>query len=91
MKYRFILNEQKQSLNLKSKARTVSTLRIPLWLNPALNRGIQRYGNMEKYLNLLLKRYRFLFYSDFFQPSENPKTEYQKRGEKYVTRKFRPE
>lgn len=91
MKYQFILNEQLQSLNLKSKSKTVSTLRVPLYLSSTLNQGIKRNGNLEKYLWVLLKRYRFLFYSDFFQPSENPKTEYQKRGEEYITRKFRPE
>ncbi|MCX7997646.1 MAG: DUF1564 domain-containing protein [Leptospiraceae bacterium] len=91
MKYQFILNEQLQSLNLKSKSKTVSTLRVPLYLSSTLNQGLKRHGNLEKYLWVLLKRYRFLFYSNFFQPSENPKTEYQKRGEEYITRKFRPE
>lgn len=91
MKYQFILNEQLQSLNLKSKSKTVSTLRIPIWLNYVLDKGIAKHGNLEKYLGILLKRYRFLFYSNFFPPSENPKTKYQKRGEEYVTRKFRPE
>ncbi|MCX8000063.1 MAG: DUF1564 domain-containing protein [Leptospiraceae bacterium] len=91
MKYQFILNEQKQSLSIKSKSKTVSTLRFPIWLNHVVRKGITRHGNLEKYLGVLLKRYRFLFYSNFFEPSENPKTEYQKRGENYVTRKFRPE
>lgn len=91
MKYKFFLNEKKQNLNLKSKPKTVSTLRVPIWLNSTLKKGIERYGNLPKYLNLLLKRYRFLLYSDYFSPSENPKTEYQKRGQPYVTHKFRPE
>ncbi len=91
MKYTFILNQPIQKLELKSRSKTVSTLRIPIWLNVALERAIARHGNLEKYLSLLLKRYRFLFYANYFQASENPKTEYQKRGEKYVTKKFRPE
>ncbi|MCX7998586.1 MAG: hypothetical protein N3A69_06475, partial [Leptospiraceae bacterium] len=84
MKYQFILNEQTQSLNIKSKRKTVSTLRVPFYLNPSVEKGIARHGNLPKYLGVLLKKYRFLLYSDFFQPSENPKTEYQKRGETYV-------
>ncbi|MCX7999388.1 MAG: DUF1564 domain-containing protein [Leptospiraceae bacterium] len=91
MKYQFILSEQKQSLNLKSKSKTVSTLRVPKWLNSTVKKGILKYGNLTKYLNVLLIRYRFLLYSDYFQPSENPKTEYQERGQTYVTWKFRPE
>ncbi len=91
MKYEFILNEQKQSLKIKQKRKTVSTLRIPSWLNSTVKRGIQRYSGLDKYLGILLKRYRFLLYSDYFSPSENPKTEYQKRGERYITHKFRPE
>ncbi len=91
MKYGFILNEQKQSLEIKRKRKTVSTLRVPDWLNSTVKNGIQRCGNLDKYLKILLKRYRFLLYSDYFQPSENPKTEYQKRGQSYVTWKFRPE
>lgn len=90
-KYDFILNEPVQSLKLKSCNKTVSTLRIPHWLEHALDKGIARHGNLEKYLNALLKKYRFLFYANFFKPSENAKVEYQKRGEIYVTRKFRPE
>ncbi len=91
MKYEFILNEQKQSLEIKRKRKTVSTLRIPSRLNFTMKKGIQRYGNLDKYLNALLKRYRFLLYSDYFEPSQNPKTEYQKRDQVYVTHKFRPE
>ncbi len=91
MKYGFILHEQKQSLKIKSKRKTVSTLRIPLRLTSTMHKGIKRYKGLEKYLNKLLKRYRFLLYSDYFQPSQNPKTEYQKRGENYVEFKFRPE
>ncbi|MCX7999384.1 MAG: DUF1564 family protein, partial [Leptospiraceae bacterium] len=91
MKYKFILNETTQMLNLKSQKRTVSTVWIPLWLDFAVKKGIARYGNMEKYLGILLKRYRFLFYTNYIKPSENAKTEYQKRGEDYVIRKFRPE
>ncbi|MCX7998978.1 MAG: DUF1564 domain-containing protein [Leptospiraceae bacterium] len=90
MKYQFILNEQQQRLEIESKKKRVSTLRVPFWLDYAVKKGIVRHGNLEKYLGVLLKRYRFLFYSNFFKPSENPKTEYQKRGEDYVTRKFRP-
>ncbi len=91
MKYKFILNEQKQSLEIKQKRKTVSTLRIPSRLNSTMKNGIQRYSGLDKYLNTLLKRYRFLFYSEYFQPSENPKTEYQERGQSYVKFKFRPE
>ncbi len=91
MKYDYILNEQKQNLYIKSKRKTVSTLRIPIFLNSTLKGSISRYGNLNNYLGILLKRYRFLFYGEFFQPSQNPKTEYQKRGETYVTQKFRPE
>lgn len=91
MKYQFILNEQTQTLNIHSKRKTVSTLRIPTWLNSTAKKGVGKYGNLNKYLGILIKRYRFLFYSDFFQPSENPKTEYQERGQTYVSLKFRPE
>ncbi len=91
MKYEFILNEYKQFLNLKTHRKTVSTLRIPLWLNATTKRGMKKYGNLEKYLGILLKRYRFLFYANFFEPSENPKTQYQERGQSYVPFKFRPE
>ncbi len=91
MKYGFILNEQKQSLKIKHKRKTVSTLRIPSWLNATMKKGFQRHGSLDKYLGILLKRYRFLLYSDYFKPSENPKTEYQKRGQIYVKWKFRPE
>ncbi len=90
MKYGFILNEQIQSLEIKTKRKTVSTLRIPSWLNSTMKRGIRRYGGLEKYLGVLLKRYRFLLYSDFFQSSDNPKTEYQERGQIYIEWKFRP-
>ncbi|MCX7998097.1 MAG: DUF1564 domain-containing protein, partial [Leptospiraceae bacterium] len=55
------------------------------------DKGIARHGHLGKYRGILLRRYRCLFYSNFFQPSESPKTEYQKRGEDYITRKFRPE
>ncbi len=91
MKYGFILNEQKQTLKIQSKRRTVSTLRIPFQLNATMQREIKRCKGLEKYLSILLKRYRFLLYSDYFEPSENPKTQYQKRGQSYVTCKFRPE
>lgn len=91
MKYQFILNEQTQSLEIKSKRKTVSTLRIPSRLNSIVQKGKSNYGGLDRYLNTLLKRYRFLFYSDYFQPSENPKTEYQERGQVYVMWKFRPE
>ncbi|MCX7997634.1 MAG: DUF1564 domain-containing protein [Leptospiraceae bacterium] len=91
MKYQFILNEQKQNLTLKSKPKTVSTLRIPIWLDYAVKKGIVQHGNLGKYLETLLRKYRFLFYTGGFVPSENVKTEYQKRGEDYVTWKFRPE
>ncbi len=91
MKYGFILNEQKQTLEIKSKRKTVSTLRIPLRLDSTIQRGIKRHKGLEKYLSILLKRYRFLLYSDYFKPSKNPKTEYQKRGQTYVKWKFRPE
>ncbi len=91
MKYEFILNESKQSLNMASYSKTVSTLRFPIWLENAVDRAIARHGNLSRYLGVLLKRYRFLFYANYFQPSKNLKTEYQKRGEKYVTKKFRPE
>ncbi len=91
MKYRFILNEQKQSLEIKRKRKTVSTLRIPFWLNSIVKNGVQRCGSLNKYLNTLLKRYRFLLYSDYFKPSENVKTKYQEREQVYITKKFRPE
>ncbi len=91
MKYQFIFNEPKQSINLKKYRKTVSTIRIPVWLDCAIAKAIKRHKNLEKYLGLLLKRYRVLFYGNFFQPSKSPKTKYQKRGEKYVTHKFRPE
>ncbi|MCX7999077.1 MAG: DUF1564 domain-containing protein [Leptospiraceae bacterium] len=91
MKYGFILNELKQALNLKPKSKTVSTLRVPIWLDSAVKKGIVRHGNLAKYLETLLRKYRFLFYTGGFKPSENAKTEYQKRGEDYVLRKFRPE
>ena len=91
MKYQFIFNESKQSINLKQKSKTVSTVWVPLWLNYAVTKGIARYGNMEKYLGVLLRKYRFLFYGNLIPPSENVKTEYQKRGENYVIKKFRPE
>ncbi len=91
MKYKFILNEQKQNLEIKQKRKTVSTLRIPYWLNSTMKKGIRKHCSLDKYLDILLKRYRFLLYSDYFQPSNNPKTEYQKRGENYITFKFRPE
>ncbi|MCX7999618.1 MAG: DUF1564 domain-containing protein [Leptospiraceae bacterium] len=91
MKYQFVLNEPLQKLKLKTQRKTVSTLRIPLWLDFAIKKGIARHGNLTKYLGVLLKKYRFLFYMGRFKPSENAKTEYQKRGEEYVTCKFRPE
>ncbi len=91
MKYEFILNEQKQTLQIRSKRKTVSTLRIPFGLDSTMKRGMKRYKGLEKYLTILLRRYRFLLYSDYFKPSENPKTEYQKRGQSYVKFKFRPE
>ncbi len=91
MKYSFIFNESKQSIDLKKKKKTVSTVWIPKWLNYGVKKGIANYGSMEKYLGVLLKRYRFLFYGNMIPPSENPKTEYQKRGEDYIIRKFRPE
>ncbi len=91
MKYGFILSEQKQSLEIKRKRKTVSTLRIPSRLNSTMKKGIQIYSSLDKYLAVLLKRYRFLLYSDYFQPSENPKTEYQERGQNYTKWKFRPE
>lgn len=91
MKYEFILNEQKQSLEIKKKRKTVSTLRVPSHLDSTMQNGVKRYKGLEKYLSLLLKRYRFLFYSDYFEPSQNPKTQYQERGQVYVTWKFRPE
>ncbi|MCX7998697.1 MAG: DUF1564 domain-containing protein [Leptospiraceae bacterium] len=91
MKYGFILNEPKQSLKIKSKNKTVSTLRVPVWLDFTVRKGIAKYGNLAKYLETLLRKYRFLFYTGGFEPSENVKTEYQKRGEDYVTWKFRPE
>ena len=91
MKYEFILNEPKQTLEIKSKRKTVSTLRVPFWLSSTTRRGIRRYGGLNIYLNTLMKRYRFLLYADYFQPSENVKTEYQERGQNFVTFKFRPE
>ncbi len=91
MKYEYILNEKRQSLAIKRKRKTVSTLRIPSWLNSTMKKGIHRYAGLEKYLGILLKRYRFLLYSDYFEPSQNPKTQYQQRGLTYVTFKFRPE
>ncbi len=91
MKYEFVLNEQRQNLEIKSKRKTVSTLRVPFWLNSTLKRGIKKYSNLEKYLTILLKRYRFLFYSNYFKPSENPKTQYQERGQNYIHFKFRPQ
>lgn len=91
MKYQYIFNEQVQRLEIKSKRKTVSTLRIPFYLNSTLKEGMSKYGNLNKYLNVLLKRYRFLLYTDYFKPSENPKTQYQPRGQVYVTQKFRPE
>lgn len=91
MKYEFILNEQKQCLEIQRKRKTVSTLRIPSWLNSTMKKGFQKYGGLDKYLGILLKRYRFLLYSDYFPPSENPKTEYQERGQNYTKWKFRPE
>ncbi len=91
MKYKFILNEQKQSLEIKQKRKTVSTLRIPSRLNFTMKKGIKQYGGLDKYLNTLLKRYRFLFYAEYFPQSENPKTEYQERGQNFVKWKFRPE
>ncbi len=91
MKYEFILNEQKQTLKINSKRKTVSTLRIPFRLNSIMQKGIRKHKGVEKYLHILLKRYRFLFYSDYFLPSDSPKTKYQERGQTYVTCKFRPE
>ncbi len=91
MKYGFILNEQKQTLKIKSKRKTVSTLRIPFQLDSTMRMGVNRHKGLEKYLAILLKRYRFLLYSDYFPPSEKPKTQYQERGQNYVTWKFRPE
>ncbi len=91
MKYGFILNEQKQSLKIKRKRKTVSTLRVPSWLNSTMKNGVRRWGGLDKFLNVLLKRYRFLLYTDYFPPSESPKTEYQKRGQIYISFKFRPE
>ncbi len=91
MKYGFILNEQKQKLEIKQKQKTVSTLRIPFHLNSTMKKGVKSYNGLDKYLNVLLKRYRFLLYSEYFPPSQNPKTEYQERGQVYVTFKFRPE
>lgn len=91
MKYGFILNETSQVLNLKSHCKTVSTLWIPIRLDSAVRKGIAKHGNLEKYFGILLKRYRFLFYANYIKPSENAKTEYQRRGEDYIIRKFRPE
>ncbi len=91
MKYQFILNEPKQNLEIKSKRKTVSTLRVPFRCNSTVKRGIYKYGSLDKYLNILIKRYRFLFYSEYFLPSKNAKTEYQERGQNFVTWKFRPE
>ncbi|MCX7998633.1 MAG: DUF1564 domain-containing protein [Leptospiraceae bacterium] len=91
MKYEFILNEAKQTIDLKKCRKTVSSVWIPARLDFAVKKAMVRYGNLEKYLGVLLKRYRFLFYGNYIQPSENAKTEYQKRGEDYVIRKFRPE
>lgn len=48
---------------------------------------MKKYGNLTKYLDVLIKRYRFLLYTDYFEPSENPKTQYQKRGEVYIIHK----
>ncbi len=91
MKYGFILNEQKQSLEIKRKRKTVSTLRIPSWLNSTMKSGVQKHSGLDKYLGILLKRYRFLLYSNYFTPSKNPKTQYQERGQSYIEWKFRPE
>ncbi len=91
MKYGFILNEQKQNLEIKQRRKTVSTLRIPSRLDSTMQKGIKRYKGLEKYLSILLKRYRFLLYSDYFKPSDNPKTQYQERGQIYIQWKFRPD
>ncbi|MCX7998398.1 MAG: DUF1564 domain-containing protein [Leptospiraceae bacterium] len=78
-------------INLKEKQKTVSSLRIPLLLKKTLERGIQKHGNLAKYLAHLIKKYRFLFYVNGIPFSNNVKTEYQKRGTKVFIKTFRPE
>ncbi|MCX7997895.1 MAG: DUF1564 domain-containing protein [Leptospiraceae bacterium] len=87
----FIGNEPKQFINLKEKQKTVSSLRIPLLLRRTLETGIQKHGNLAKYLAYMIKKYRFLFYANGIPFSNNVKTEYQERGTKIFIKTFRPE
>lgn len=86
-----ITNEPKQSLSLKEYKKTVSTLRIPTFLESTFFKGIKRHGSLPKYFSHIVKKYRFLFYANELPFSKKVKTEYQERGTEIFIKTFRPE
>lgn len=87
----FTGHKPKQRISLKEHKKTVSTLRIPIVLRRTLKDGIAKHGNLAKYLNHLIKKYRFLFYMNELPFSKKVKKEYQERGTKIFIKTFRPE
>ena len=91
MRIFLIKNRLKHKINVSSKSRSSSTLKIPehLYLSMIL-RGMS-LGGISRYLHHLLDKYRYLNYSGQLPLNDGAKTLYQEKGQNLKKVSFRPE
>lgn len=85
-----ITNKSVLNVNLKKKTVTASTFNIPERLAGDLFNKAPTSGELRKYLNRLLNRYRLICYSGSFPVFEGVKTKHQEKGQNMERRSFRP-